>query len=320
MKNIIIGSLTFVSVIVLLYWALQDVPFIQIKEVLSNLSFQQLLILMLVNAGIMLLFSLRWWLILSRQNLKVAYLNLSLYKLASFGVSYFTPGPHFGGEPLQVLFLRQRHKIETAIATTSVALDKLIELISNLAFLVYASFVVFLGGEKLFSTISIHPSISLVLLVMPLIYLASIWRGGQPLSRLVSPFNSLQSAIQRVESSLTELITSKPRLLAQGLLASVFVWVALILEYQLALNFLGLELNFVEILTIILFARLAMLTPTPGALGALEAALVIAFNLVNLEPAHALSLAILIRARDILFGGIGLIIAASYGFRSKSAS
>ena len=320
MRRVALAALSLALAVALLWWALQEVPFARIAQTLASLSLAQIALLVLVNAAIMLLFPWRWWLILRSQGHSLPYLRLSAYRLAAFGVSYFTPGPHFGGEPLQVLLLSKRHAIKTPVAATSVALDKLIELIANFGFLVFAAGAVSLFSPDLLGQSTLRLGFSALLILLPLLYLGLIWRGAKPLSRLASLRPGWAARLAELEAALTDLLRTKPRLLLQTLAASALVWAALVFEYQLALVFLGQPLPLLSVLTIMLFARLAMLAPTPGALGALEAGLVLALGLLGIDAAFALSLALLIRARDLLFGGLGLALGAALGLPRNSAA
>jgi uncharacterized membrane protein YbhN (UPF0104 family) len=48
----------------------------------------------------------------------------------------------------------------------------------------------------------------------------------------------------------------------------------------------------------------------PGGLGALEASQVFALGAFGISAAAAISVTLLIRARDILIGGLGLLLAS----------
>jgi hypothetical protein len=77
-------------------------------ESLGNLKVESILVLGALNVLIFSLFSSRWWLILRAQGHPQPYLALSGYRLAAFGVTYFTPGTQLGGEPLQIYLLQRR--------------------------------------------------------------------------------------------------------------------------------------------------------------------------------------------------------------------
>jgi uncharacterized membrane protein YbhN (UPF0104 family) len=52
--------------------------------------------------------------------------------------------------------------------------------------------------------------------------------------------------------------------------------------------------------------------PVPAGLGALEASQVFALQALGYDAALGLSLSLLIRLRDLLFGGLGLALAAHW--------
>lgn len=141
-RKLLLSALLVLLAGALLYWAFKEIPLSDIRLILGRLSFLQIAILLFVNTLIMLLFGLRWWLILKEMGHDIPLVNIAQYRLASFGVSYFTPGPQFGGEPLQVIFIRKKHQVETAKAIASVSFDKIIELISNFSFLLIAFAIV----------------------------------------------------------------------------------------------------------------------------------------------------------------------------------
>ena len=53
-------------------------------------------------------------------------------------------------------------------------------------------------------------------------------------------------------------------------------------------------------------ARVAILLLLPGALGILEASQILAFSALGLNPVIGISVSLLIRARDVLLGTVGI--------------
>ena len=96
--------------------------------------------------------------------------RLFIYRLIGFGISYFTPGPQIGGEPAQIILLKQHHNISTEKAISSVYLDRLIDVMVNFIILVFGLFV--LINNNLFKghEISSYFYIAIVLLLIPLGY------------------------------------------------------------------------------------------------------------------------------------------------------
>jgi uncharacterized membrane protein YbhN (UPF0104 family) len=77
-------------------------------------------------------------------------------------------------------------------------------------------------------------------------------------------------------------------------------------------HFLKVDLSFEQNLAGLTAVMLAFLLPLPGGLGALEASQVYAMTSMGYAPAIGISLSLIMRARDILNGGIGLLLAGRF--------
>jgi uncharacterized protein (TIRG00374 family) len=275
------------------------------------------------NAFLILLMTGRWWLFLRVLGYPVSFLALSRYRLASFAVSYFTPGPQFGGEPLQILALRQRHQVPGAIGTASVSLDKLLELIANFSFLVFGIVLALSGAWLPEGWRSSGVLLSSSLLAIPLAYLIGMLNGRKPLTWLVAHLPDLiaqtrfSDIIKGVEDQMSSFCVQHPLTILAASLVSLTVWVGMIFEYWMITRFLGLSLTFSQAVSALVAARLALLTPLPGGLGALETSQILAIQTLGLPSSFGVSIALLIRFRDLIFGVLGLLsMAALLGWQS----
>lgn len=179
---------TVALVIALLWWTFGHAPLEEVWSMLKGLGWEQIAILLLVNAGIVLALPSRWWLILKFQNQVVPYLHLVAYRLASFAVSYFTPGPQIGGVPLQMVFLGKREDVPSSVAIASVSLERLLELISNFSFLLLGLSIVLASPWTPARFREVGLPLSVGMLGFPLVYLLLIMLGVRPLTRLVEYF------------------------------------------------------------------------------------------------------------------------------------
>lgn len=303
--------------VLLLWWAFQQVPFGLVWAALRQLNGVQIAIWLLVNIGLVIMMTGRWWLILRTLGKQIPYLDLTRYRLASYAISYFTPGPQFGGEPIQVLALRQRHGIPGTTATASVGLDKLLELIANFSFLVFGIAIALTSTWLPIQWRVPGLAFALGLLVFPLVYFILMLTGRQPLNTLIERLpqsiaqNWVSVVLGKVEDEMSAFCIDHPGTVLLVTLISLCVWVGMVFEYWLLTYFLGLRLSLVQTIQALTAARLAFLTPLPGGLGALEASQVIAMQTLGLESAYGISISLLIRLRDILFGLGGLISAVS---------
>jgi uncharacterized protein (TIRG00374 family) len=303
---------------------LQQVSAGQTWSVLSRLGGAQILALIAANGLALLILSGRWWLILQSQGYTIPYLVLVGYRVAVFGVNYFTPGPQLGGEPLQVYLVQRRHRVPAATAIASVTLDKLLELLSNFTFLT-AGVICILEcqvweGVAGSSLILLGSGLSL----LPVGVLAALWAGWHPFSYLLqagfdllpqgwlerrgwlSAYQDISHAIRESENQTTRLCRERPLTVVLALLVSALGWAAMVGEYWLALHFLGQSLTLAQTISALTAARIAFLMPLPAGLGALEASQVLALGALGINPAVGISLSLLIRARDVALGGLGL--------------
>ncbi len=309
-----IGMLVLIlAPFLLLWWTFRQVAFEQVWATLSQLNIIQITIWLLINVGLVTLMTGRWWLILRSLGHHLPYLALTRYLLGSFAVSYFTPGPQFGGEPIQILALRQYHGIPGTTSTASVGLDKLLELIANFSFLLFGVTIALTGTWL--SDVWRKPGLALAmsLLSIPLTYLLLMLAGKRPLNRLIGylPRKIAQTwvslALRNVEMEMSAFCIDFPKTVFQATLVSISVWLGMVFEYWLITYFLGLRLSLMQVVSALTAARLAFLTPLPGGLGALEASQVLALQTLGLDPAYGISISLLIRLRDILFGLVGLL-------------
>ena len=70
-----------------------------------------------------------------------------------------------------------------------------------------------------------------------------------------------------------------------------------------------MNINAIQVFAALTAMQIAFLMPLPGGLGALEASQVFALGAFGQPAPAAIGLTLLMRARDILNGGIGLLLA-----------
>lgn len=305
--------LVWLAVLALLYLALRDTALSQIWAVLNHLSVGQLLILAALNFGILLVMALRWWVLLRSMGVQIPLFLLLSYRLTGFGVSYFTPGPQMGGEPVQVHLLHDRRRVALPAAITSVFLDRLIDLLANFTFLVLGVLTILLSGLVEGTAWRAVPVGLVGILLLPLAHLQALWAGKRPLSRLldraVQKWPVLQKAAGLARQSEDQIgLLCRTRLDALlGVVAlSVLLWGAYLFEFWLTLRFLGVNASLVEAVSALTAGRLSLLLPLPGALGALEAAQSLATRLLGWGAGVGIALSLVIRARDVFLALLGL--------------
>lgn len=308
----------------LLYFALRHAPFAEIWNILKGLQLSQIGLLLIINAVVIACMTARWWIIVRAENPSVPFFPLIGYRLSVFGVSYFTLGPQVGGEALQVLYLQRNHGLSFARATSAVIMDKLFEFLVN--FLLIGIGVWSIIRVGLFADNGIRLSLSLIglaiLLIWPLVHILLLYNGKYPISKILlsQPFIQQKNKTIRLVLVAERMASAFCRkhigALFLSLGASVLAMLGIVLEYYLMINFLGMKIDVVQIFAALTSMQIAFLIPLPGGLGALEASQVFALGAFGQTASAAISLTWLMRARDILNGGIGLLLAGR-GFKDK---
>lgn len=310
----------------LLAWhALKGVAWTSVWDLLIRISPLAILIIVAINLLMLPLMTARWWLLLRTLGEPVGLLPMCAYRLAANTISYLTPGPHFGGEPLSVYLLYHRDGISLSSATTSVTIDRLLELLASILVLtlglVSMTFVestLLQRSQGLFFTF--------VFLVLFASALAALFTGRRPLSRslllLIKLCRRSFPSLLRT-STLTGIIvegeTKAETLFRHNghrfLLVNIFSlvhWFGIFAEFWILSFFLGFPLSFSQLTAVVMVARLAFFTPLPAGIGVLETTLPWITAALGLGSDLGLSLCLIIRFRDLLFSFAGLGLTLNY--------
>jgi uncharacterized membrane protein YbhN (UPF0104 family) len=197
-------------------------------------------------------------------------------------------------------------------------LEKLLEFLVNFVVLAFGMAALFHSGMLR----GAHPGVQfaalfLVLLIpAPAGYLFLLFRRIYPLTWLLRRLSFISHRskpvrfVRAAEWLAGHFCRYHPRRLLGALGASLLAAVGMLVDYFLMLHFLGIDLVFWKMAAGWTAGWVAFLFPLPGGLGALESSQVFALGLLGIPAALALSIALLMRARDLFIGGIGLILVS----------
>ncbi len=307
----------------LLFVALRNAPVRDIARVLGGLHLWQIGLLLALDALIFAFVTARWWLVVRAEKPDARFLPMIPVRLSVFGVSYFTLGPQVGGEPLQVMYLQQRHGITYTRATASVVIDKLFELLGNFVLLCFGLAAALHTGV-LRSSFRPAPALALplgLLILWPLVHITLLCFHVYPVSALMSVFrvsrrNRTVRFVRASEHLAGQFCQRHPRSLLGVLAVSILAAVATVSEYALITSFLHIGLPFWALVTAWTSGWLAFLMPLPGGLGALETSQVWTLGMFGVASAAAISVTLVMRGRDLLFGGAGLLLAGNAAWKA----
>lgn len=316
LRRSVVRMLWLLVLVLLLYFALRNVPLIDIWNTLKSLRASQIALILVINAFVIGLMAARWWIIVRAENPSIPFLPLVGYRLSVFGLSYFTPGPQVGGEPLQVIYLQKNHGVSFARATSAVIMDKLLEFLVNFILIGIGAWAIVRVGLVPENGIRLNLSLIglAVLLIWPLVHIILLYRGITPVSRILLRQPFIQKDHQSIrlvvvaERMASAFCRRHVRAMFTAIGASLLSVLGIALEYYLMVSFLGMRINVMQIFASLTAMQVAFLMPLPGGLGALEASQVFALGVFGQPASAAISLTLLMRGRDILNGGIGLLL------------
>lgn len=325
-----LSVLLWLTALVLVIFTFSKLPLTQIGASIAALTWAQWLSWILINLLIIFVGNRRWFLLNKAVGFRVKFLQLLAIRQAGQTVSFITPGPQFGGEPLQIFWLCRYQKIQTTKAVTALAMDRFCELLVN--FSVLLSGVILLAFFPSTDTVDwIRVIVALTLLVGSVLGLgwtfanqprwASIifvcmtarWQHSPRLQRFGTHWRV-------VRNNLKSMPMTGSNGLGTALLLSALGWIGIICELWMLLEFLDLEVTLQALVLILVAMRLAMLLPIPGGIGSIEAAVLWSFSTLVFTPGAALGLIALMRTRDfvVLFGGLcaWLTIRSSHSLKT----
>jgi len=309
-------GLIIIVLLFLLYFALRHAPLIQIWDTLHQLQLLQIIVILAIDLMIYLLVTARWWLIVQAENKNISYLPMIGVRVSVFGISYFTIGPQVGGEPLQVIYLQRKYGLTYMRAASTVVMDKLLELLANFILLVFGLTGIVQAGIS--SRSGSPPLVSLIVLsalvAWPLIHVILLYKRIYPLSRLLQmlPFIQNTKAVRFIRASehlAGQFCQRQTRALLAALFVSLLAAIGMVSEYFLMTSFLQIHLSFWQTVAAWTAGWLSFLAPLPGGLGALEASQVFALGFFGISAASAIGVTLVMRARDLLIGGLGMLLA-----------
>jgi len=317
----LIQIVTWLAAILLAVSILTQLPLASLFESTARLSPVQWLLWIGINLLTILVLVLRWQVLTRALGLVMGMVPLYLVRQAGQLVSFITPGPQFGGEPLQVYWLWKNYRLPGHAALLAVGLDRFFELWINFAVLLFAVLLLLLtvaidtNTWQLAAIILTALILSLsvlgwLLLSHPDIFSSALqrlsrrWRQHAILSKLNTQWRLISSNMQSMTAQ------HKPALLLAFML-SLLGWIGMLGEIWLLQSFFDPTPDFTGLIVLFVAIRIAFLLPLPGGIGTLEAAVFWACQVQGLPDTTALGLIVLMRLRDVVIMS-GSLLALRY--------
>ncbi|SIR57960.1 hypothetical protein SAMN05421858_2929 [Haladaptatus litoreus] len=234
-----------------------------------------------------------WQIVLAVLDIKVEFKRLVVTYFAATFANYVTPLGQAGGEPFIAYILSRDTEASYEDSLASVVTADLLNLLPFFNFAALGLSYLLLQASLPDNAKTLAQGLVVLAFGVPALAYAG-WRFRERVQDLVlglaRPFTSrtnritvdgIRTRIERFYASL-ERIAAEPRELLFALVFSYTGWIFFALPLYFAGRSLGLPLGLLLVLFIVPASTLAGLTPTPGGLAGVEAALVVL--IVGLAP------------------------------------
>ncbi len=310
--------------LLMLYATFQIFPFSELLEILLNIPVQLFAAYIGVSMLIFALLVLRWRTINKQHGIYIPYSTLFAYRCAGFAVSFITPGPRVGGEPVRAA-LMTRNNVDMPHAMSSVIADKTNELLSFGTMFIIALLVTLIISPLPRTVQLVFGIIALFMLFLVTYAIIHILRGDDPVLKIFKLFRlhkiralkKYEGSLQKFEKSIHGFYGDKPLYFWKAFAYSSVAWAVSLIEFYLVLLMIGVEPTLPYIFLVYTLVGAAYMLPIPLALGTLEAGQTGLFIALGLAAAGGAAVAMITRARDLMWTTIGFIVLGYYGIKKK---
>ncbi|MBN2053039.1 flippase-like domain-containing protein [Candidatus Woesearchaeota archaeon] len=306
--------------VALLLFVILKYPFKEVLSTFSNITPRLLIAYLAVSFTIMFLFAVRWNYVMKSLGLKLTLWESFSFRLIDYGLTYITPSGKAGGEPIRAALLT-RKGISFKEGLANVTTDKTIELSVSIGFFVMGLLLLALGHP-----LPILLRIFLVVLCTLLIFL--VWKFYSRILRGKSVFNALfrvfrlhkikslakyEQSIIDFEKPIIKFYNEKRKAFFIALGLSFLSLMMSLVEFKLVLLMLGIDAPLGVVFMVLSVVGIAFMVPVPMGLGSLEAFQAALFSVLKIGSASGIGLAMITRARDMIWVMIAIILSLYIG-------
>ena len=305
----IIATLTWLASAMLAGYIFSRLPLADFLIAIASLRLTDWAVWISLNLIVLVLLATRWRIMTHALGLGISLLQVLGVRQAGALISFVTPGPQFGGEPLQVLWLWRRYRVPGPTALLAVGLDRFFELLVNFSVLLVAALLLLGSGAipdvdwsllsvGLFGIVLLMVGAVSVLIVRPM-WLRRFVRRQVEHWQQHPRLKRLGEHRAEISQQLNRLTADRRSALGFAMLASCLAWAGMIVEFWFLLGLAQVPFDVTDFILLFTVMRLAFLLPLPGGIGSLEAGLFWSFQALGLPLSMAASTVVLLRVRDL---------------------
>ena len=314
-KKIVFNSLIWFTAGLLIILTILELPIGDMLARIHAISISVWTTLFLVNLVILFLAVKRWQLLSEMFDIEIPFAYLFMIRQAGNTISYVTPGPQLGGEPLQAYWLNNGRGISMDITLALIGADRFLEIFINLSILFFSILLIIYGdieadlsGALLFVSLSLLSVVALLSLFFSKyrIIANSLFSLSNKIFQKLPDRDQENRVITNIDAILSIIQADRLRV-SLAMIIGVIGWIALIFELYLIMSAVNLIPDFYDIVLVMLGIRIALLMPIPGGVGTVETSLIWSFGILDLSLGGAGGVIVLNRIRDLIILALGAV-------------
>lgn len=288
-----------------------------------NVNFWLVGVVMVMAVVSFLPYTMRYKVIVEAYGKKVHFWPLFRHTLATFSVSYVTPLSRLGGEPVRVYMLKKEAGIDYKTGSASVLLDKYIEVLGGVIYIIAGFFVILaLPQSPLSLKITLTAVILVILFVLGAIYLRGrSGKGYFSSSFLFFRLHKIKKIahwlehIEDVEAMMNKFFRHHKKAFLVSFFWYIITAITHIILIKVLLLSIGFNFSLVTIILIIAMWGLLSFVPTPAGLGALEGGQSALFILLEGDGAIGLAMTLILRFGYLIMVALGFYYLTQFSRR-----
>jgi glycosyltransferase 2 family protein len=306
MRRRISFFLKLIVTIVLILFILSKVEYQAIFEVLLGINLWYLFWLAVISVIMVMISCLKWQLFLKTQGIQTPLLHLFLYYLVGYFFNNLLPSS-IGGDFLRSYFLGQDIDSQ-AKSFSSVFLER----ITGLVALLFVGIIALIFNTQLYHDTSILLCIAAMFLILLVVVFFFIFEQAKDILLAVTGrfvgLGPVRRAFEKFYASV-HFFKGQIRILGISMIYSFAFHLMTIVNALVCCWAINIHPKVLDLaVTVPIIMLISVIPVSISAIGLWEGAFAYFFFIIGIEPAAAVSVALILRAKSLLLGLVGGLI------------
>jgi len=299
-------------------WILKMVGWGEIKNAIGMFTGWQGLIILGLTLLMIVAGSYKWKEILNGEGVRLPFWKIFRLYLAGFSLMFLAPIIFLSGEIFRIYHLKEMDSVSVSKAASSVIIDRILEWTMNLTIIIFGTlFFLLMIGVLPRNLLIIFGTLFIFFFTLLLFFYLKIFKKESIIKGILNRFwfkkLKQNNSILETEKEIFNFFRIGNKSMWKGFFFSFLRMIITYLRTLLLILFLGKNISFLSVFSVLGFSYLAAMVPIPSALGSHEAIQIFGFTTLGLGPSTATAFTMIVRGAELVTAIFGLIILFKLG-------